>query len=185
MNTNMDAQERRAIKRLAISSKAKVYRIDKDTSHTLDAYLLETKDMTQRGFFLRTPKTFPVDTKLTIEVELIPGKPAFYAEGKVARIAKKTEVGYYPGMGIEITKIKRGEGKKLKIFLREKFRNYRQALELKRMYLQLKEMGARLYELEQAHPNAEHFRKVIDCAIKEIDHIAHILDREVWEVKSL
>lgn len=181
----MKEHERRGTKRLAIGIKVNVYRIDKDTSHILDAYLLETKDMTQKGLFLRTLKTFPIDTRLRLEIELMPDAPAVSVEGKVAWIAKKSQTGYYPGMGIKITRIKRGEGKRLKSFLREKFRNYRHALELKRMYLQLKEMAGRLYELEQSHVHAEHFRRVIDSAIKQIDHIAHILDREVWEVKSL
>lgn len=181
----MKKHERRATKRLAIKVKVKVYRIDKDTSHFLNAYLLETKDMTQKGLFLRTSNTFPINTRLRLEIKLTPAEPVIFAEGKVAWIAKKSQKGYYPGLGIEITRIKRGEGKKLKSFLGEKFRNYYQAFELKRMYLQLKEMAARLYELEQSHPHAEDFRKVIDSAIKEIDHIAHTLDREVWEVKSL
>jgi hypothetical protein len=88
-------------------------------------------------------------------------------------------------MGIKIARIKRGDGIRIRDFLKEKFLNYRHALELKRMYLQLKEMGARLYELEESHIHAEHFRKVIDHAVKQIDDIAHILDREVWEIKSL
>lgn len=185
LKMTMKGLERRGTKRLAVGIKVNVYRIDKDTSHTLDAYLLETRDMTQKGLFLRTPKTFPIDTKLRLEVELPPDAPEVSAEGKVAWIAKKSQTSYYPGMGIEITRIKRGEGKMLKDFLREKFRNYRHALELKRMYMRLKEMAARLYELEQSHAHAEHFRKIIDSAIKQIDHIAHLLDKEVWEVKSL
>jgi hypothetical protein len=106
-------------------------------------------------------------------------------EGKVAWLAKERNRRYYPGMGIEITKIDKEEAVRLKTFLRDKFRNYRHAIELKRMYLQLKEMAARLYELEESHAHAEHFRQVIDNAIKEIENIAHILDREVWEIKSL
>jgi len=181
----MNKQERRDIKRLAISVKIKVFRMGKKTSRILDAYLLETKDLTQKGLFLRTPKIFPIETKLRLEIEMPPNLPVVSAEGKVAWIAKKSNRGYYPGMGIEITKINRGEGTRLKEFLRNKFRNYRHALELKRMYLQLKEMGARLYELEESHSHAENFRRVIDNAVKEIDNIAHILDREVWEIKSL
>ena len=88
-------------------------------------------------------------------------------------------------MGIEMTKIKRGEGKRLRDFIKQKFCNYRQAVELKKMYTQLKEMAARLYELEESRPHAENFKKVIDHAIEDIDHIAHILDREVWEIKKL
>ena len=57
--------------------------------------------------------------------------------------------------------------------------------ELKRLYLQLKEMSARLVELEECHPTAEHFRKVISNAIAELDAAAHILDYEINELKHL
>ena len=56
---------------------------------------------------------------------------------------------------------------------------------LKRLYLQLKEMSARLLELEECHPTAEHFRKVISNAIFELDAAAHILDYEINELKHL
>jgi hypothetical protein len=46
-------------------------------------------------------------------------------------------------------------------------------------------MEARLYELERSHMQAEYFRKVIEHAIAQIDNIAHLIDKEVWEVKSL
>ena len=181
----MPVDKRKYVKRLAISAKIKVYRVDKATTRVLDAYLFEAKDMTQKGLFLKTPKTFPVGAKLKLELTLCPNKPAISVEGKVAWIAKRSQIGYYPGMGVSIIKVKRGEGKKIRDFIRQKLRNYRQAVELKKMYMQLKEMGGRLYDMEQAHPHAESFRKAIDNTIKEIDHIAHVIDREVWEIKSL
>ncbi|NQT90340.1 MAG: hypothetical protein HQ558_03705, partial [Candidatus Omnitrophica bacterium] len=113
------------------------------------------------------------------------GQDVILAEGRVARIARRSEVGYYPGMGIEVTSMRRGDGKKLREFLKNKFCNYRHALELKKMYLELKGMAGRLYDIEQSYEHAEHFKKVIESSIAEIDHIAHILDREVWEVKTL
>jgi len=181
----MKKSDRRYIKRLAISAKIKIYRLDKKTRHTLNAYLLETKDMTQKGFFLRTQKPLPLGTELRLELNLARNSAPVTVGGRVAWIAKPSQIGYYPGMGISITNIKRGDGKRLRDFLRDKFRNYRHAVKLKKMYTQLKDMGARLYELEQSHMHAEHFRKVIEHAIHEIDNIAHILDKEVWEVKSL
>ncbi|NQT95634.1 MAG: PilZ domain-containing protein [Candidatus Omnitrophica bacterium] len=178
-------EKRKYHKRLAVATRVKVYRIDKRSSHILSVYLLETKDMTQKGLFLKTKKTFPIHTQVRLELTLLPDSPPINVEGKVAWLAKRSQVGYYPGMGIEITKIKRGEARLIKNFLKQKFLNYRHAVELKKMYLQLKDMEARLYDMEQHHNHAEHFRKVIDRAIKRIDYIAHILDREVWEVKSL
>jgi Tfp pilus assembly protein PilZ len=181
----MKKSDRRYTKRLAVSTKIKIYRLDKKTRHTLSAYLLETKDMTQKGFFLRTSKPLALGTELRIEISLPQESEPVKADAKVAWIAKPSQVGYYPGMGISLTSIRRGDGKRIRDFLKYKFRNYRHAIKLKKMYIQLKEMGARLYELEQSHMQAEHFRKVIEHAIHEIDNIAHIIDREVWEVKSL
>ena len=46
-------------------------------------------------------------------------------------------------------------------------------------------MAARLVEVEECHPTAEHFRKVINTAIIELDAAAHILDYEINELKTL
>ena len=181
----MKKSDRRYIKRLAVTTKIKIYRLDKKTRHTLNAYLLETKDMTQKGLFLKTQKPLPLGTELQLEFSLLQASTPVTVDARVAWIAKSSQVGYYPGMGVSITRIKRGDGKRIRDFLRDKFRNYRHAVKLKEMYIQLKDMGARLYEMEQSHMHAQHFRKVIEHAIHEIDNIAHILDKEVWEVKSL
>jgi len=185
ISNKIDKIDRRDAKRLAVSSNIKVYRLDKKTHHTLSAYFLEAKDMTQKGFFVKIQKPLPINTELKIRLPLPDASGYITLEGKVAWIAKRTQVGYYPGMGIAITKIKRGDSKKIRDFLKNKFRNYHQALELKKMYHMLKEMGGKLYDMEQSHIHALHFKKVIDHAIQEIDNIAHILDREVWEVKRL
>jgi Tfp pilus assembly protein PilZ len=181
----MKKSNRRHAKRLAVSTKIKIYRLDEKTRHTLNAYLLETKDMTEKGFFLRTSKPLPLGTRLQIEINIPQDTEPARADAKVAWIAKPSQVGYYPGMGVSIIKFRQGDAKRIGVFLKNKFRNYRDALKLKEMYMQLKNMGAQLYELEQSHAHAEHFRKVIEHAILQIDDIAHILDREVWEIKSL
>lgn len=181
----MDKQNRRHKKRLAVSSKVKVCSLDRKACRTLNAYFLEAKDMTQKGFFIKINKPFPIGTQLKIDLPFHDVSDQVTLEGKVAWIAKKSQVGYYPGMGVAITKIKKGDSKKLREFLKSKFLNYRQALELKKMYHRLKDMGGRLYDMEQSHSHALHFKKVIGYAIKRIDNIAHMLDREVWEVKSL
>ena len=46
-------------------------------------------------------------------------------------------------------------------------------------------MAARLVEVEECHPTAEHFRKVIERAVEELDTVAHILDFEINELKNL
>ncbi|MFH1867671.1 MAG: PilZ domain-containing protein [Candidatus Omnitrophota bacterium] len=177
--------ERRYTKRLAYALKVKVYRVDKDATRLLEAYVLETRDVNLKGLFLKTPKVFPIGTEVILEIDISSEKKPLFAAGEIAWIAKPYQKKYYPGMGVCITEIKRGDGKKLKEFFKDKFRNYHHALELKNMYIQLKNMGGRLYELEELHPHAENFKKAIDNAIKEIDQIAHVIDREVWEVKSL
>jgi len=178
-------QNRRRAKRLAVNIRVKVYRSDEKAHHMLSAYLLEAKDMTKKGFFVKIQKPLPIGTELKIELTVPNVLNPVVLESRVAWIAKRSQVGYYPGMGIAITKIKRGDSKKISEFLKNKFHNYRQALELKKMYHQLKDMGGRLYDMEQSYTQALHFKQVIDHAIKEIDNIAHILDREVWEIKRL
>jgi Tfp pilus assembly protein PilZ len=185
MNKRKKPEKRRYKKRLAVSSKVKVSRLGDTHRGTLNAYILETKDMTQKGLFLRTKDILPIKTRLRLELSLWSGKPPVKLEGYVAWIAKESQVGYYPGMGIAISKIRRGDTKRIKEFLKKKLLNYRHALKLKKMYLQLKVMAATLYDMGQIHSHAGHFKDVIDKAVAEIDHIAHILDREVWEVKSL
>ena len=163
----------------------KICKAGNHDTRTMDAYLLEAKDITTRGLFLKTPNVLPVNTKLKLEIILGEEDTAIFAEGRVAWVAKRSQAAYYPGMGVELTSIRRGQGKRLKSFLKGKFRNYRHAVELKKMYLNLKDMAARLFELEESYPHAEHFKEVINKAVTEIDHIAHILDREVWEIRRL
>jgi Tfp pilus assembly protein PilZ len=181
----MATRDRRYQKRLAVSTRIRISTVDNKASRSVNAYLLEVKNMTHRGLFVGTQEILPIGTLLKIEIELPLPAEAVNATAKVAWIAKPSQTAYYPGMGISIIRIKRGDGKKIDEFLKYKLLNYRHALELKNMYAQLKEMAARLYELERQHMQAEHFKKVIDHAITEIDSIAHILDREVWEIKRL
>ena len=63
--------------------------------------------------------------------------------------------------------------------------NYKDALELQQMYFSLKNMAARLVELQERHSHAKNFKNIVDKAITEIDAVAHIIDKEVWEVRQL
>lgn len=181
----MVKSDRRDIRRLAICKNIKVSQVNKKGKLSCNAYLLETTNLTQKGFFFKTKRKFKKGAPLVVEISLFPNSRPISVEGKVAWIAAKKYKGYYPGVGVELTSIKRGDATKLREFLKNKFRNYRHALELKRIYLQLKEMAARLCELGECHPQAKHFRKVIDDSVIKMDYIAHILDKEVWEIKSL
>ncbi|MGM0441633.1 MAG: hypothetical protein ACQEQC_04350 [Elusimicrobiota bacterium] len=57
--------------------------------------------------------------------------------------------------------------------------------ELKYIYLSLKEMSARLIEIEQKYPHAQNFKSVIDKAIAELEDASHLIDSEVQAVKDL
>lgn len=57
--------------------------------------------------------------------------------------------------------------------------------ELKCMYLRLKEMAARLIEIEEMYPHAKEFREVIDKAIIDMEDASHLIDSEVKKVRAL
>jgi hypothetical protein len=57
--------------------------------------------------------------------------------------------------------------------------------ELKSMYLRLKEMAARLIEIEDNYPQAKEFKEVINKAIVEMENASHLIDSEVKTVKAL
>ena len=68
---------------------------------------------------------------------------------------------------------------------KKKSKNLREAIEMKGMYLTLLEIAARLVEIEERHRGATHFRKILEKAIREIDRVAHLIDREVWELRRM
>ncbi len=57
--------------------------------------------------------------------------------------------------------------------------------ELKCIYLRLKEMAARLIEIEQMYPHAKEFKEVINRAIIDMENASHLIDSEVMTVKAL
>ncbi|MCG2711339.1 MAG: PilZ domain-containing protein [Candidatus Omnitrophica bacterium] len=86
-------------------------------------------------------------------------------------------------IGIEFLNLRVADKGLLLKYIKKK--NTKEAKELKRIYLELKQMAARLIEVEECHPTAEHFRRVIDRAVEELDTVAHILDFEINELKNL
>jgi len=131
---------------------------------------------------LRPKKGSSVELEVKVHKDSRPIK----LKGKVRWIAKKRTHPYlYPGIGIEFDKISKDDRKKLNVFVRNKFSNFRDALALKKMYMALKDMASKLVELEERHASAVHFKKVLDSAINEIDEVAHMLDREINEIKKL
>ena len=175
----------RRTKRLALHLVVKLQKKNNNAKGDFDGCLVKTKDIGSKGFFLKTGNEFKKGTKFDVHIFLT-GKPKpIHASGEVSWIAKKNQIGYYPGVGIKITDITPQDRETLNAYIKRKFQNYKHAMELRDMYLGLKSMGARLSELQEYHPDAENFRKVVDTAILQMDNLAHLLNKEIWEVKEL
>ncbi|MFH2137069.1 MAG: PilZ domain-containing protein [Candidatus Omnitrophota bacterium] len=149
-----------------------------------------TKNLSCSGVLCQVRRFIPLKTKLKVTMKL----PLVIDEKKVkksvscpavvARIEPSEEMGGAAyKIGIVFLSIEGQDREFILQFIRQK--NLKEAKELKRLYLQLKEMAARLTELEECHPTAEHFRKVISGAIEELDAAAHILDFEINELRHM
>ena len=148
------------------------------------------KDISDRGLFCETDWYIPVRTKLRISI----GFPVRAAEkrvdkevscfAEVARIEPPVEKkkGHYC-LGIKFEEISDAEKALIMQFIRR--RNLKEAEELHKMYLELKTMVAHLVAVEESHPTAEHFHKVINGAIQELDDVAVMLGCEINELKDL
>ncbi|MBU4305052.1 MAG: PilZ domain-containing protein [Candidatus Omnitrophica bacterium] len=152
-----------------------------------------TRNISISGVYCGIDKFIPVGTKCRIAVEIEvrqnkykqPVKKKIYCAGEIVRIVpaqKRKDRGFYTA-GIVFSDIEPADQEVLAQFVHLK--NLKEAKELKKMYLRLKDMAARLVEVEECHPTAEHFRKVIFRAIEELDAAAHILDYEINELKNL
>jgi len=159
---------------------------------TNDDFRIETKtkNISCSGVYCEVDRYIPVQTKLNVNMKLMLNKNAYkvqktiHCPAKVVRIEPdvlKKDVNYH--VAIAFSRIKEEDKDFLIKYIRRK--NLKEARELKKIYLKLKNMAARLVELEECHPTAEHFRKVIDRAIGELDAVAHILDFEINELKNL
>jgi Tfp pilus assembly protein PilZ len=179
-------EEKRKYKRLVIKIPVK-WRIGKHEKRSdADAFLFDTRNITTSGLFLKTtlrPKRDTcVDLRLSLDEKLKP----LHLTGKIRWIASKRGHPYfYPGIGIKFDRLPPKKYQRLNNFIKKKLGNFRDAYELKDMYLKLKDMASRLVELEERHLTAIHFKKIIDSAIVEIDDVAHILDREINEIKKM
>lgn len=179
------ASNKRLHRRLALDVEVKWHR-KKDKSSSSKAYLFRTKNFAQHGLFLKTDKKFKMGMEMVLEFTLPTVSHPIDVIGEVAWIADKDKnPTYYPGIGVRFIKIDLDEKRELGKFLIRKFRNYKDAQELKKMYLTLIDMGARLVELGERHPGAIYFKKAVDNAIKEISEVAHLVDKEVSEIKNL
>ena len=148
-----------------------------------------TKNISCAGIYCEVDHLFPVGEPVSVIMRLTDDS----AKGEARTIKCKAQVvriepvssrnnGLYMA-GIAFTGIAEEDRDFLLQFIHLK--NLKEAKELKKMYLRLKEMAAHLVEVEESHPTAEHFRKVITRAIDELDSAAHILDYEINELKNL
>lgn len=180
------ASNRRQYRRLALDLEIKWHTKRNGKEGSSKAYFLRTKNIAQHGLFLKTDRAFHLGKELDLEFSLPTITHPVDIVGRVVWIANKDKnPTYYPGIGVRIIKITPEDKKELISYLNKKFRNYRDAQELKQMYLDLIDMGARLVELGERHPGAIYFKKAVDNAIKEISEVAHLIDKEVSEIKNL
>lgn len=179
------ASYKRQYRRLALDIEVK-WHIKSGKGGGVKAYFLRTKNIAQHGLFLKTDRPFRLGKELDLEILLPSISHTINLVGRVVWIADKHKnPTYYPGIGVRIISIAPEDKKELITYLNRKFRNYRDAQELKQMYLDLIDMGARLVELGERHPGAIYFKKAVDNAIKELSEVAHLIDKEVSEVKNL
>jgi len=179
-------KDRRRHKRFAIKIPLKWRSGSSSKKSISEVLLFDTHNVTRRGLFLKTNLRAKKGSHIELELNVAKGEKPIIIKGKVVWIAAKRKHSHlYPGIGIEFEKPRRKYYKKLNDYLRKKFENFRDALELKKMYLKLKDMASRLVELEERHSSAPHFKYVIEGAITEINGIAHLLDKEINEVKNL
>lgn len=180
------ASNKRRYRRLALDVEVKWHQKKDGRGGSSKAYLLRARNIAQHGLFLKTDRRFQLGRELDLEFWLPAISHPINVKGRVAWIAdRKKNPTYYPGIGVGIIKISPEHKRELISYLNRKFRNYRDAQELKRMYLDLIDMGARLVELGERHPGAIYFKKAVDNAIKEISEVAHLIDKEVSEIKNL
>lgn len=179
-------EERRKFKRLAISIPIALKMREANKPCFTKAFLFDAKNIGEAGLFLNTSIKYKKGKILLFNLILKKNLRPISIKGEVIWSTKKDKrYNTYSGVGIKFVEISQKDSIALKKFINNKIKSYKDAKELKSMYLKLKGMAARLVELEERHSTASRFKKVIDKAIKEIDNIAHLIDREIVEVKNL
>ncbi len=179
-------KERRKFKRLAVEIPIQLEPVLNKKQASTTAYLFNSKNIAEAGMFLHTPIKYKKNQALDFLIKLRNDSNPIHLIGKIVWIANKKDHPYlYPGIGIKFSLINENDKKRLKKFLKSRLASYKDAREMKDMYLKLKKMAARLISLEEKHPTASQFKIIIDKAISEIDNAAHTIDREIMEIKKL
>lgn len=149
-----------------------------------------TKNISCSGLYCEVDRFIPQETEITVSMKIglivdsRKVKKTINCPARVVRIDPPNpcrNISY--NIGIEFSSIEESDKDLLLKYIHSK--NIKEAKELKKIYLKLKQMAARLIEVEECHPTAEHFRRVIDRAVEELDTVAHILDFEINELKNL
>jgi PilZ domain. len=155
-----------------------------------ERFRTKTKNISCAGVYCEIERYFSVGTSVSVTMQVEDDAPGRKAGRTVKCKAQVVRIEPVPSccnkrymIGLAFTGIADDDRDFLLRFIHQK--NLKEAKELKKMYLRLKEMAAQLVEVEECHPTAEHFRKVINRAIDELDAAAHILDYEINELKSL
>ncbi|MFH1093039.1 MAG: PilZ domain-containing protein [Candidatus Omnitrophota bacterium] len=150
----------------------------------------QTKNVSCSGLCCEVDRFIPKKTKIKVSMKIsftideCKVNKTINCPARVVRIdpPNPRRNGNY-NIGIEFSSLGEADKDLLLKYIHKK--NIKEAKELKRIYLELKQMAARLIEVEECHPTAEHFRRVIDRAVEELDAVAHILDFEINELKTL
>ena len=149
-----------------------------------------SKNISCAGVFCYVKQCIPINTEVEVGLKLsylLDQKKVnrtIKCKGRIARAENHSEGDkIFCRVGIAFDGIDGEDREILMQYIKKK--NLKEAKELKKLYLRLKEMAARLVEVEECHPTAEHFKKVINKAIIELDAAAHILDYEINELKNL
>lgn len=75
-------------------------------------------------------------------------------------------------------------GRKLIIKMNNNPINLNELLELREIYLELKELAAKVQDFEDRHKFADKMKKSLDKAISELVDSAHILYRDIYQIKK-
>ena len=149
----------------------------------------EMRDISCSGVFCRSEYYIAPKTRLKVVLN-IPfcnnqkiEKKMFTSWGEVVRIDSQMQSeGADYNLGIAFGDISQKEKDLILSFIRQ--RNVKEAEELRDMYYELKRTISKLKALEECHPTAEHFCKVITQAIMELDDVANSLNHEIIEIKK-
>ncbi|MBI4844982.1 MAG: PilZ domain-containing protein [Candidatus Omnitrophica bacterium] len=150
-----------------------------------------TKNISSSGIFCAIDRYLPVKTRLHVNFKLLLEPDGQRMEkvvnslAEIVRIEPSVEKQDCESYNIGITFLDMAQDERNFLLEYVHQKNLKEAKDLKKMYLRLKEMAARLVEIEECHPTAEHFRKVIERAVIDLDAAAHILDYEINELKNL